>query len=190
MKIYWISLAILFVLALGSCNSSQTVVENSPTLATKDRDRVFPFTPDATPAMAAGVTTAVATVIATSGWQTYNNVQAGYSSKYPADWTVNESVGINGELITMFMAPNNGQGIIVSVLKSEAAVEEIPDMPNTRCQQVTISGLPGQRCLDTVASSFSTTFLVNSKQYAIATFGKYPDENIYQSFLESFTVTP
>jgi hypothetical protein len=192
MKMHWISLAILFALTFGSCSPSQTVVEDSPSPVLKDTNRVSPTGPDATPEKTIGVTSAIATstATATGKWQTYNNMQAGYSVKYPADWIVNENVRKDAELITMFMAPNNGQGIIVSVLNGKTAIEEIPDMPNTRCQQVTVSGLPGLSCFDTVASSFSTTFLNNGKQYTIATFGKHPDQMIYQSFLESFTVTP
>jgi hypothetical protein len=193
MKTRWILLISLLSLALGSCGgSSQTVVEDSPPPAPADINMVSLITPDATSTTDAGVTTIIATptVIETSVWKNYQNTQIGYSAEYPADWTVNESAGINGELITTFMAPTDGQGIVVSILNDEAAVEEIPDMPNTRCQPVTISGYPGRRCFDTVAFSISTTFLGQGKQYAIAAFGKHPDQNIYQRFLESFTLTP
>lgn len=192
MRTRWILLISLLSLALGSCGSSQAEVGQSPELAPVDKNMVSPITPDATTTMAKGVTSAITTptVIETDTWKTYQNTEAGYSAEYPADWAVNESVDINGEVITKFIALTDGEGIVVSVLKGEAAVEEIPDMPNTRCQQVTISGLSGKRCFDTVAFSISTTFLGNSKQYNITAFGKHLDQNIYQHFLENFTVTP
>mgnify|MGYP001388038261 CR=1 FL=1 len=192
MKTFWISLIFLLSLALGSCGLSQTMVKDSPTPDPADTNMVSPITPNVTFTKATGVTTAIATpsIIETGAWKTYQNTQAGYSANYPADWTVNESVGINGELITTFMAPNDGQGIVVSILNGEAAAEEIPDMPNTRCQQVTISELSGQRCLDTLAFNFSTTFIDQGKQYTITSSGKHPDENTYQNFLENFSVTP
>ena len=183
MKTHWISFVFVVALALGSCSPSRTMVEDSPPLAPEDPDMGPPVT---------GATAAVvaSTAIVTGAWKTYDNSQAGYSAKYPADWAVNENVGTNGELITMFMASKDGQGIVVSVLNSDAAVEEIPDMPNTRCQQVTISGLSGRRCFDTLTFNFSTTFISQGKQYAIASSGKHPDQDMYQHFLESFAVTP
>ena len=192
MKAYWIMLIILLSLALGSCGLSQTMVKDSPTMAPEATDTVSIVPVDATAVLAPGGTTPVAnsSVIATGAWKTYHNTEAGYSAEYPADWTVNESAGINGEFITTFTAPNDGQGIVVSIQNGEAAVEEIPDMPNTRCQPVTISGLSGRRCFDTIASSISTTFLAHGRQYTVTTFGKHLDQNIDQRFLESFTATP
>jgi len=193
MKKRWISLVFVLSLALGSCGPSQTMVEDSPTLASEDTEIVPPITSNATNTTTTNVVTTTivtSTVIASDTWKTYHNTEAGYSASYPADWTVNESVGINGELITTFMEPNNEQGIVVNVPNGEAAVEEIPDMPNIRCQQVTISGLSGRRCLDTLTFNFSTTFIDQGKQYTIASSGKHPDQNIYQRFLDNFTVTP
>lgn len=135
------------------------------------------------------VTAPASTIEEPSAWMSYQNTEAGYSIEYPADWTLNKSISANGEFITTFVAPNNAQGIIVSVLNNETATEQNSDIPNVRCQQVTISGLSGQRCFDTVAFSISTLLLGQDKQYSIATFGKHPDQNIYQRFLDSFTVT-
>lgn len=184
MRTHWISLIFLLSLGLVSCGPSAVEQDQAPMepQALADTDKVSSVTSDVTATTVAEVTT--------DEWKTYHNTQVGYSAEYPADWTVNESVGVNGELITTFMAPNDGQGIIVSVLNNEAAVEEILDMPNTRCEQVTISGLSGRRCFDTLAFNFSTTFINQGKQYTIASSGKHPDQNIYQHFLESLTVTP
>jgi hypothetical protein len=196
MKTAWIALICLLFLALGSCSPSEKTVENLPTLATENADSVtvdataVPVsTAEATATVTAGATTTIptSTNIETGAWTNYQNTQAGYSVQYPSDWAVNESVGPSGEFITTFRAPNDEQGITVNVLKSEAIVEEIPDMPNTRCQQITISELTGLRCFDSLTFSISTTLIGHGRQYAIVAFGKHPDENIYQGFLESFT---
>ena len=191
MKFHWIPFMILLFLALVSCSPSQTLNQYHPTLAPKNTNTVTPPRAEATATIPAEMTTATpANAIEAGAWATYQNTQAGYSVQYPSDWTVNEIVGKNGELITTFTMPNNQQGITVSVLNGEAVVGEIPDMPNTRCQQVTVSGLSGRRCFDTIASSISTTFSDHGKQFDIVAFGKYPDQDIYQGFLESFNVTP
>lgn len=176
MKTRWILFVGLLWLALAGCVASQKVVEE-------------PSTPENAVSSATTVV-ATSTIIATGGWRSYDNTQAGYRAQYPADWIVKESIGTNGEFVTTFMAPDNRQGLTVTVLIGKATVEEFPDMPNTRCQAVTVSGFPGQRCLDTLASSISTTFSGNSKQFAIVAIGKKPDQAIYQTFLENFTVTP
>ena len=192
LRTYRIMLLFLLSLALASCSPSQRIVEVSPTRAPQATNPVSNGSVDATAALAAGGTTPVAnsTVIATDAWKSYHNTEAGYNTVYPVDWSANETAGVNGEFVTTFTAPIAGQGIVVSIQNGETADEEIPDMPNTRCQPVTISGFSGRRCFDTLASSISTTFLAQGRQYIIATFGKHLDQAIYQRFLESFTATP
>jgi hypothetical protein len=192
MRAHWMMLIFLLSLALGSCGPSQTIVAASPSMPPAATDTVSMVTADATAAPAPGETTPVASSAGntTDSWKTYHNVEAGYSVEYPADWTVNENPVKNGEMITTFTVPDDGQGIVVNIQNGETASEDIPDMPNTRCQPVTISGLSGRRCFDTIALSTSTTLIGDGKQYTIAAFGKHLDPNIYQHFLESFTVTP
>ena len=176
-KIPWVLVISLLSLALGSCRgSSETAAKDSPTPTPADTSMVSPVTPGATST--------------SDAWKIYHSTEAGYSVEYPADWVVNETTGINGELIAAFMSPDEGQSIAVNVSNSEASVEEIPDMPNTRCQQVTISGSTGRRCFDTLAFSFSTTFMDKGRQYVIASSGKHPDQDIYQHFIDSFKVNP
>jgi hypothetical protein len=185
-------LLFLLSLALASCGPSQRMVEVSPTMAPQATNPVSIGSVEATAALVPGGTTTVAnsTVVATDAWKTYHNTEAGYNAAYPVDWSSNESAGVNGEFVTTFTAPIAGQGIVVSIQNGETAVEEITDMPNTRCQPVTISGFSGRRCFDTLASSISTTFIAQGRQYTIATFGKHSDQNIYQHLLESLTMTP
>jgi hypothetical protein len=187
MKTFWISLMILLIFVFG-CAPSSAAGPDEPLVPPSQEPLTTPL-PDS-PNKGDSVQMTSPTVIVTGGWKTYINAQAKYSIQYPEDWTVSESVGINGELITSFIAPNDGQGIVVSVLNSEAAVEEIPDMPNTRCEEITISGSSGRRCFDTLNFSLSTTLVNQGKQYAITSSGKRPDQEIYQHFLESFALIP
>lgn len=195
MRTPWVLFILLLSFALGSCSPSQNGVEDQQTIV-----------PENTPTAGAGPTsegtaseaanaptpaitqtaTAPTTAAETGEWAKYQHAQAGYSVEYPADWTVTESAG----QITMFVAPNGEQGITVNVQNSEAVAESTPDLPNTRCEPVTVSGLAGQRCFDTLTFTISTTFTGPARQYAIVTFGKQPDEAVYQHFLDSFVVTP
>jgi hypothetical protein len=204
----WILLTFLLSLALGSCSLSQNGVEDLQTTVPENTESTSagtsaisgptvratttaPFNEanaTATTLPETSITPAVATE--TGAWTEYQNAQAGYSAQYPSDWTVTESVGQNGELIIAFKAPAGEQGISVNIPTSEAVVEGSPDIPNTRCQQVTISGFAGLRCFDTLTFNTSTTFTAHGRQYSIVTFGKHLDETVYQHFLDSFTVTP
>ena len=180
MKASWILLLTLPALVLAGCAATPTVAE-SPLAPVPEKTGVV---------SSATTVTATSAVISTNEWLTYNNVQAGYSAKYPPDWTVNESAGKNGELVTTFLPPGGAQGLTVVVQSDANAIEQVPDMPNTRCQQVTISGLPARRCFDTVASSISTTFVSQNRLYTIASFGKHPDQDTYQGFLGNLSLTP
>jgi hypothetical protein len=193
MNTLWILLMILLVFASGCAPSqaggqAEDLGPSTPLAPPSQEPLTTPLSDSPNEEGSAQMTST--TVIATGAWKTYLNTQAKYSIKYPEDWTVNENVGVNGELMTTFMAPDNGQGMIVSVLNSDAVVEENPDMPNTRCEEITISGLSGWRCFDTLNFNLSTTFINQGKFYAITSSGKRPDQDIYQHFLESFALIP
>lgn len=188
MRTRWISFAVLLALALVSCSPSQALNQNHPAQAKESADTGTAIGTDATATMSAEMTiaTPASNSVKTDMWAIYESTQAGYSVKYPSDWTVNESVGKNGELITMFTAPNDEQSIAISVQNSDTLVEEIPDMPNTRCQQVVVGDLSGTRCFDTIAFSITTTFVHQGRVYILAGSSKRLDQNIYQRFLSSF----
>jgi hypothetical protein len=203
----WILFVFLLSFAVGSCNSMQNGVENLQTTVPKNPESTItgtatPFSiaePTATvpSSEANGTVTAITettirptTVPETGTWAVYQNAQAAYSAQYPSDWSVTENVGQNGEYRTTFKAPNDEQSIIVTVLYSDAVREVTPDLPNTRCQQVTVSGRSGQRCLDTLNFSISTTIIADRRQYSIVALGKHPDETLYQRFLDSFMAAP
>lgn len=178
----WLIL-IITVCALCACGTTDIRPTQATTaelpMAVATAHSTQPATPTAT--VSTGVT----------AWNTYRSDRAGYSIDYPATWKVDERVDSEGTDMTTFSpaANNSGTSIAVIVRNNIPAEQAIPDLPNTRCQQVTINGLSGRRCFDTLASSISTTFSGQGKQYTIVASGKHLDQNIYQRFLESFTVT-
>jgi hypothetical protein len=123
---------------------------------------------------------------ASQGWKTYRNTQAGYSVAYPPGWKAVEVPGASGEFITKFTPAAGDGSIVIAVRPIDPDQKEPIDLPNTRCQLVTVGGLSGVRCFDTISLSGSTTVAGKDKQFIITTTGKRPDENLYQRFLDSF----
>jgi hypothetical protein len=146
--------------------------------------------PTEVPALVPSVPPALPTVaVAHSGdWQPYRNDQAGYSVTYPSDWTVSETVGADGSYSTTFTPADGGAGILVLVQAGEQSGES-NDIPNTRCQPVTVGGLTGMRCLDTISFSTSTILVGHGKTYTIVATGKRTDQTIYQALIDSFAVS-
>jgi len=181
----WIAV-VFAVFGLGACGTTgisvtQTIPAKLPTAVTIPRS-----TPTATSTLAFAPSAADA-------WKTYQNDRAGYTVEYPADWGINERIESDGADVTTFTPPsstNDGTGLTVIVRNGTSTAGEIPDMPNTRCQQVTVGKLSGTRCFDTIAFSTTTTFVGQGKGYILAGFGKRLDQNIYQHFLDSFAITP
>jgi hypothetical protein len=123
---------------------------------------------------------------ASQGWKTYRNEQAGYSVAYPPDWQAVEVPGARGEFITKFTPATGVVSIVIAVRPIDPDQKEPIDLPNTRCRPVTVGGLSGVRCFDTISLSGSTTVAGKGVQFIIATTGKRLDENLYQRFLDSF----
>jgi hypothetical protein len=123
-------------------------------------------------------------------WKTYHSDRLGYTVDYPATWKIGEHVDPDGADVTTFSpSPDtDGTGVTAIIRNGEPADQEIPDMPNTRCQQVTVGELSGTRCFDTIAFSTTTTFVSQGRVYILASSGKRLDQNIYQRFLSSFTI--
>jgi hypothetical protein len=121
----------------------------------------------------------------TSTWQTYRSAQGGFHVDYPADWTASERGDAGSTLTTTFAPPGGGAGIAV-IVRPGGPVEDNSDIPNVRCRSVTIGGLSGKRCLDTIAFSVSTTLVGQDKIYMIVASTKRADQNVYQRLLESF----
>lgn len=138
--------------------------------------------------VAAGASVASA---APGDWQTYQNEPAGYRVDYPADWTVRELADANGVLSTAFRPAGRGACITLTVPLHgpDGPAEAVSDIPNTYCRQVSVGGLDGTTCLDTLSMSRSTVLIGQDRTYTIATFGKRLDHGVYQRFLEGFSIT-
>jgi len=120
-------------------------------------------------------------------WQRYHSDQASYSIEYPSDWTANERQDTNGSITTVFAPTDGGAGITV-MLRVGAPPVESNDIPNTRCQPVTIGGLSGTTCFDTIALAVSTTLTGQGKSFHISA-GKGVPRDTYQHLLNSFSPT-
>jgi len=122
-------------------------------------------------------------------WQTYQGTAAGFTVEYPADWTAAETVGADGVPAVTFSDPGGRTGIEVSVRPSGDVGTPGLDVPNTRCQPVSIAGLAGMRCLDTISFGIATTLTGDGKTYVIASVGKRPELAVYDHLLASFRPT-
>jgi hypothetical protein len=122
--------------------------------------------------------------LASGAWQMYRNDRAGYSTEYPPGWTVREQANADGSFATTFQPAGDGAGITVMVMPGVIVPEN--DLPNTRCEQVTVGGLPGTRCFDTIALSTSVTLAGQGKTFIIAADGKHLDTQIFERFLDHF----
>jgi hypothetical protein len=122
-------------------------------------------------------------------WQSYRNQQAGYSVEYPASWTASEQDQGNGALSVTF-APGDGGSSITVITQAGEILMEAGEIPNTRCQEITVGGLPARRCTDTISFTTTTTVAGHGQTYIITTISKRLDMDTHQHFLDSFTITP
>lgn len=157
----------------GPTARAQTIPEGDPTA-------VVPTAMVATPT--AGVVP--------DDWPTYRNDPADYTVQYPPTWTVDERADPDGSFSTTFSPPSGGTGIEVRVVAVEAAGVEGFDLPNTRCQPVTIGGLSGTRCLDTISFITSTTLFGPDRAYIISSSDKPAGRTVYEGLLQSFAPLP
>jgi hypothetical protein len=146
-----------------------------------------PPNPIGTPATAPTAAPAAAS-LNTGTWQTYHSAQGGFQVDYPANWTASERGDASATLTTTFAPPGGGAGIAV-IVRPGGPVEDNSDISNVRCRSVTIGGLFGKRCLDTIAFSVSTTLVGQDKTYTIAASTKRADQSVYQRLLESFVAS-
>ena len=140
--------------------------------------------PDATTSAPATPSASPLPAPASGAWQTYRSERAGFSVEYPADWTVGEQTKPDGSVVTTFSAASGGLMIVVAMMPGQVASEN--DLPNTRCQQVTIGGLPGTRCLDTISRSTAITLVGQGKTFTIAAVAKRLDPQTFDRFLDHF----
>lgn len=177
-------MALLFgILGLSACGMTgtsvtQAIPQNRPNTTT--------------PPPSAPVVTLAATSSASmaDAWKTYRNDQAGYTIDFPPTWKVDEHMDPDGADVTTFSPQPNpaGTGFTVIVQNGVSGVGGIADLPNSRCEPVMVGQLSGTRCFDTIAFSTTTIFMGRGRAYILVGSGKRLARDIYQRFLESFTI--
>lgn len=182
----------LLALLLSACGSaSQGAASPTPTGSAPDADATAaelapspnaPATPSAAPAAVAPTSPAAPGI-----WQSYRSAQAGYSVEYPAGWATSERAEADGRVATTFRPANGGAGVVIT-MRPGGAPADSADLPNTRCQAVTVGGVRGTRCLDTISSSVVTTLADQGRTFTIAAPGRGLDPAIYQRVLASFAL--
>jgi len=165
--------------------SVQPTEQAKPTSTSPQHE--LPASTDTPTTVAAGALTAAA--LNTGTWQTYHSIQGGFQVDYPASWTASERSDASGTLTTTFAPPGGGAGVAV-IVRPRSQEEDNSDIPNVHCGAVTIGGLSGKRCLDTIAFNISTTLAGQDTTYTITASTKRADQNIYQRLLESFVAAP
>jgi hypothetical protein len=129
------------------------------------------------------------TAAAGDPWQSYHSDRGAFEAGYPADWIVSEETRTDGAVVTTFASASGGVWIaVISQTPLPAQIEppEPVDIPNTRCEVITVDGLPGTRCFDTIAFSTTTTFMNERRSYTVIASTKGTQPDIYQRFLDSF----
>ncbi len=99
-----------------------------------------------------------------STWQTYHSAAGGYTIAVPGDWLVQETADAAGTSVTTLASDT--QGIVVRA--GAGAGAEAGDLPNTLCRSVTVGGLPGSQCIDTLSRSVAITLEGPSGRYRLA----------------------
>jgi hypothetical protein len=173
------------VLLLAACGASKPSAGAAPTPKPQAPAGIAP-----TPAQPASTepispTAPPTAVLASGAWQPYRSAQAGYSLDYPANWVANERAEANGRRVTTFVPAAGGAGVTV-IAQPGGAPADSADLPNTRCQPVSVGGLPGTRCLDTISMTTTTTLTTQGTTYLIVAPGRRLDQQIYQRLLDSF----
>lgn len=176
----------LFLLILAGCGALgrppgvQAPLQSGPAPVTS---HVAPI-PTAVPPPT--VDAPIAMMATAAAWQIYQSDRGGFRLNYPIGWTVTEQVADDGTSITTFSS-GAGYGVIVIASSISSGQTAPSDLPNMHCQAVTVDGLPGTRCTDSIASTTSTTLVSQGKYYGISTNRKGAQQ-IYQRLIDSFTV--
>lgn len=129
-------------------------------------------TPEASPSIRAG------------GWMAYQNEPGGFALEIPAGWVVQETIEV-GSVLVSFSAPGGGTAMTVQVPGSAGGGPS--DLPNVRCQEIMVGGLPAVRCRDTVSGGDVTSVAAPDRTYAITNLGKGTGD-VYEHMLGTFVI--
>jgi len=99
-----------------------------------------------------------------STWQTYHSAAGGYTIAVPGDWLVQETAAADGASVATLASDTGG----IVVRAGAGAGGEAGDLPNTLCRSVTVGGLPGSQCTDTLSRSVAITLEGPTGRYRLA----------------------
>jgi hypothetical protein len=120
------------------------------------------------------------------GWQTYHSEIGGFSLSVPVDWVPSVQPGLDGPEVISLTAPDNLAGVMI-VVQPTADASPADDLPNTRCQPITLGGQPATRCLDTLSFSSTIWVAVGDRLYQILASERRLGPDVYQTLLASFS---
>ena len=123
---------------------------------------------------------------AVSRWPVFTSVAGRYRLRYPPGWRVEESTGTGGPVLSL-LAPR-GAGISVLVTFTPPPEGGASNAPNTACRPVTVGGLAGSRCLDTLSKVVTTTLKGRERWYVLTASLRRPPApaGAYDRVLASF----
>jgi hypothetical protein len=120
------------------------------------------------------------------GWQTFRSDADGFSVAVPVDWVASAQTRVDGADVINLAAPDNTSGVMI-VVQPSADATSANDLPNTRCQPITVGGQPATRCMDTLSFASSTISVqVSDRLYQIIGSELRLGPDVYQAMLASF----
>lgn len=116
-------------------------------------------------------------------WSTYHSAAGGFSLAVPSDWSADESIDAFGVPMVTLTSGDGAQGIAVRTPTAPSA--DGVDLPNQTCTPVSIAGLMGTRCIDTLSRALVVTLSGPTSTFEIVS-GSRGDSSIFDQVLASF----
>ncbi|MGI9146598.1 MAG: hypothetical protein ACR2IK_08660 [Chloroflexota bacterium] len=120
--------------------------------------------------------------VADQDWQTYHSLSGAFTVAFPPDWSVQDNVDDRGATM---VALASGDGASAIAVRAAAGGADNADLPNTLCSTVTVAGLIGSRCIDTLGRSLVVTLNGGSSDYQLVT-ARRGDSSVFEQVLASF----
>jgi hypothetical protein len=114
----------------------------------------------------------------------YVSEPGGYAVDYPSAWSLEEHVDESGILVTTFTDAGGTVLTIASTPNAAVVPGSVTDLPHVRCQAVRLGELEGQRCVDTLSRTVTTTIITAERTFTFmhALFANDELEPVLQSF--------
>jgi hypothetical protein len=117
-------------------------------------------------------------------WQVYHSDRAGFSIAVPDGWTIQEGAEADGRPKVTLQSADGSAAMAVSVGDPMAAAA---DLPNTFCGPLSVGGLDGTRCVDTLSGSVVVTVTTAGATFQFVT-GRRVDRALFEQVLSTFVL--